>query len=368
MTARIGSRIKALREQRGQSQDELARLFGFKDRQTLSAIETGERKVSAEELLRAVQLFGVQLDYFTDPFLLAGDGHFSWRQSGARPAALADYEIDAGRLVAAFRALGPQVGRDAPLLRHALGLNRQSRLDEAAAAGERFAREFRLGDVPAARLAEVMERELGILVLMVDPIDGVSGAACRLPELDVVLINRREIPGRRHFDLAHEGFHLLTWDAMPPEHVEEVAPKNRTRVEQLADSFASAVLMPAPVLDRFGDWATLEDDDLVALLNATADELRVSASALRWRLVSLGRLEKSVGSRIPEDRLRHNGRTKPAEEMLPPLFSRSFVEVIARAIDQGRVAVRRISYLLGLSIDDLADLFGTYGVETPFAL
>src|SRR5437764_1344092 len=177
MTARIGSRIKALREQRAQSQDELARLFGFKDRQTLSAIETGERKVSAEELLRAVQLFGVQLDYFTDPFLLAGDGSFSWRQSGVRPAALADYEIDAGRLVAAFRALGPQVGRDAPLLRHALGLNRQSRLDEAAAAGERFARELRLGDVPAVRLAEVMERELGILVLMVDPIDGVSGAS-----------------------------------------------------------------------------------------------------------------------------------------------------------------------------------------------
>lgn len=368
MTARIGIRIKTLREQRGQSQDELAQLFGFKDRQTLSAIETGERKVSAEELLRAVQLFGVQLDYFTDPFLLAGDGRFSWRQSGARPVALADYEIDAGRLVAAFRTLGPQVGRDAPLLRRSLGLNRQSRLDEAAAAGERFARELKLGDVPAARLAEVMERELGIIVLMVDPIDGVSGAACRLPELDVVLINRREIPGRRHFDLAHEAFHLLTWDAMPPEHVEEVAPKSRTRVEQLADSFASAVLMPTAVLDRFGDWVALKDDDLIARLNTTADELRVSASALRWRLISLGRLEKSVGSRIPEDRLRNNGRTKPAEETLPPLFSKSFIEVIACAIDQGRVAVRRISYLLGLSIDDLADLFKSYGVEAPFAL
>jgi Zn-dependent peptidase ImmA (M78 family)/DNA-binding XRE family transcriptional regulator len=368
MAASIGSRIRVLREKRGQSQDEVARLFGFKDRQTLSAIETGERKVSAEELVRAVQLFGVQLDYFTDPFLLAGEGAFSWRQSGVRPAALADYEIDAGRLVAAFRALGPQVGREAPLLRHSLGLNRQSRLDEAAAAGERLAREFELGDVPAARLAEVMERALGILVLMVDTVDGVSGAACRLPELDVVLINRREPPGRRHFDLAHEAFHLLTWDAMPPEHVEEIAPKSRTRVEQLADRFASAVLMPAAVLGRFGDWEALKDDDLIARLNTTADALQVSASALRWRLVSLGRLEKSVGSRIPEDKLRHNGRTKPAKEPLPPLFSKGFIEVVARAIDQGRVAVRRISYLLGLSIDDLADLFRTYEIEAPFAL
>ena len=47
----IGARIKALREERKLSQDDLARLFGFKDRQTVSAIETGERRVSAEELL-----------------------------------------------------------------------------------------------------------------------------------------------------------------------------------------------------------------------------------------------------------------------------------------------------------------------------
>ena len=364
----IGQRLKALREQKNLSQDDLARLFGFKDRQTVSAIETGERKVSADELLRAVELFGVRLDYFTDPFLLAGEGSFSWRQSGVKPSALADYEIDAGRLIAAFKTLGPQVGREAPLLRRALGLNRQSQIEEATVAGERFAADYKLGDVPAARLAEVMERELGLLALMVDPIKGVSGAACRLPDLDVVLINRREIAGRRHFDLAHELFHVFTWDVMPPEHIEEVAPKTRTRVEQLADGFASAVLMPAAVLDRFSDWKTVQDDRLVARLNATADELLVSASALRWRLVSLGRLDKAVGSRIPEDKLRHNGRPKPPEETLPPLFSKTFVEVIGRAIDQGRVAVRRVSYLLGLSIDDLADLFENYGVVAPFAL
>ena len=75
------------------------------------------------------------------------------------------------------------------------------RFEDAMEAGERFVAEFRLGDVPATRLIEVMERELGILVLMVDAFQGISGAACRLPELDVVLINRHEVAGRRHFDL-----------------------------------------------------------------------------------------------------------------------------------------------------------------------
>jgi hypothetical protein len=94
-------------------------------------------------------------------------------------------------------------------------------------AGERFVAEFRLGDIPATRLAEVMEREFGILVLMVDAIDGVCGAACRLAELDVVLIDRHEVAGRRHFELAHALFRILTWDVMPPAHCEDASETGR---------------------------------------------------------------------------------------------------------------------------------------------
>jgi len=220
-TATIGMRLKALREKKNISQDEASRGFGFKDRQTLSAIETGERRVTAEELLRAVELFGAPLEYFTDPFLLAGEGRFSWRQNGVIGKALNDYELDAGRQIAAFRELAPQVGRERPLFRPALTLNERSDFEAATEAGERFVIECKLGDVPASRLAEVMERHLHHLVLMVDSIEGVSGAACRLPDLDVVLINRREVVGRRNFDLAHELFHILTWDAMPPSSATE---------------------------------------------------------------------------------------------------------------------------------------------------
>jgi transcriptional regulator with XRE-family HTH domain len=67
----IGARIKALREERRLSQDDLARLFGFKNRQTVPAIET------AEELVLAVEKLGATLDYFTDPFLLIGEGEAS---------------------------------------------------------------------------------------------------------------------------------------------------------------------------------------------------------------------------------------------------------------------------------------------------
>jgi Zn-dependent peptidase ImmA (M78 family) len=252
------------------------------------------------------------------------------------------------------------------LLRRALGLTRHSRFEDAMEAGERFAAEFDLGDVPARRLTDVMERELGILVLMVDAFEGISGAACRLPELDVVLINRHEVAGRRHFDLAHELFHILTWDAMPPEHAEEAREVGGNRVEQLANNFASAVLMPEAALERYGEWAELEDDDLIARLNAAADELLVTASALKWRLVALDRLKPARARAISDAALRNNGHT--GRDTPPLLFSKPFMEVIGLAIDEGRVSTRRAAGLLDLTVEDLTDLFIAHGVESPAEL
>ena len=358
----IGSRIKALRQARGLSQDEVARLLGFKDRQTVSTIETGTRRVTAQELLLAAEMLGAPLEYFTDPFRLEGEARFSWRQVGVPPDRLSAYEISASRWIGAFRTLAPLVGRKTRLVRPSLGLTRRSRYEDAIEAGERFAAEFELGKVPAERLVEVMENALGILVLMVDADEGISGAACRLPELDAVLIARREIAGRRHFDLAHELFHILTWEAMPPKHVEEAVDSGGDRVEQLANNFAAAVLMPSAEVARFGPWEKLDADALVARLNLGASALKVTSSALRWRLVALGELPATRAREIPEASLRNNGGME-AKSVPPPLFSKHFAEVLGMALEQGRVSARRAAALVDAPVDELPGLLAAHGVE-----
>ncbi len=363
----IGARLKALREKRKLSQDDLARLLGFKDRQTVSAIETGARRVTAGELVLAMEHLNAPLEYFTDPFRLAGEGRFSWRQTGVGAERLNEYEQNAGRWIATFRALAPKVGRETPLMRRALGLTRNSRFEDAMLAGERFVAEFDIGDTPATGLAEVMERQLGILVLMVDAPDGISGAACRLPELDAVLIARREIAGRRHFDLAHELFHILTWDAMPPEHSEAARETGGNRIEQLANSFAAAVLMPAAALERCGEWKSLDEEKLIAQLNTMADNLHVTSSALRWRLVALGQLKPSAAHSLPDAALRNNGR-EMAKSVMPSLYSKPFVEVLVLAISDGLVSVRRAAGLLDIAVEDLTELFAAYDFESPVDL
>ena len=374
-TSPTGTRIKALRKQHGLTQEQLAEVFGFKDRQTVSAIESGTRRLTADELLLVVERFPVSLDYFTDPFLLVGEGKFSWRHSGLTAEELRNYEQRAGRWIAAWRHLAPQVGVTSPLLRRSLSLRRSSSYEAAMEAGERFAAEFELGPTPALGLARVMEEKLGILVLMVDAEPGISGAACRLPEVDVALIARGEVAGRRHFDLAHELFHLLTWRAMPPAHSEQATTTGGSRAEQLANNFAGALLMPADAIKRHGPWSALDESALVERLNRVADELHVTSSALRWRLVALKELGKSAATSLPEAALRNNGR--PSAEMEggtirtikePARFSRRFAEVMARAVDKGLISLRRTASLLECPVEGVGDLFAEHGLKRPVEL
>ena len=358
----IGRRLKSLRLERGYSQSKLAQMIGFKDRQTVSAIETGVRHMTVDELLLFAERLEFPLEYFTDPFLLVGEGQFSWRQTVVDKAHLREFEQKMGCCIAAYRTLAHEFGREFTNLRRVLPLTNKSTFEDAMLAGERFVEEFKLGETPAIQLIDVMEQKLGFLVLMVDAIEGVSGAACHLKELDTILIARKEVEGRRNFDLAHELFHLLTWESMAPDHQEVVLEDHKSRIEQLANNFAAAVLMPRKLLEKYDSWQTSDLSALTNRLNSVANELHVTSSALRWRLVALDKLNSSLAHALPESALRNNGDAIEKEKD-PKLFSKQFAEIIGLAIATGRVSVWRISLLLDLTFEELADFFVSHGVD-----
>lgn len=368
MTDLIARRLKYAREKLGLTQAELSAQLGFKDRQTLAAIEAGQRKITAEELVQAAEVLGLDLEYFTDGFRLVGEGAFSWRaHRDATPALLGSFEERAGRWIATFRRLGEIQGIKTSLLQARLSLTERSSFEEARAAAQSLVEEWGLPEQPALRLEDAIREKLGALVLYVDAPGDISGAACHMPGLNTILINRNEPEGRRHFDLAHETFHLLTWEQMQPEHQDTVEADRRgkgrqKRIEQLADNFAASLLMPERVLKPLWE-ARPKDEDINRWLSATATDFLVSGVALKWHLTNLGWLSKADQRGIDDARL----VTKP-QRPKPLLFSNQFVGRLHTALSKGQLSVRRAASLLELTIDELAALFRDYSLPVPFDL
>ncbi|HZM04965.1 MAG TPA: XRE family transcriptional regulator [Candidatus Saccharimonadales bacterium] len=364
----VGQRVKLAREDANLSQDELACQLGLNDRQTLSNIEAGKRKLTAEELVNLIQTLGKKLEYFTDTFSLIGEGAFSWRAVGAAPASLEEFEARAGKWIGTYRRLGEIKGEPFSALSQRLTLTERSSFEEAQAAGEALVSDWDLGEVPAANLGTLVEDRLRILVLNVDAPSGISGAACQLPQFNTILINRREPDGRRNYDFAHEIFHILTWNAMPPrtyDQADKVEGTKVKRIEQLANNFAAALLMPSASLKP--RWEKRGGQDLHDWLNETASKLQVTSDALYWRLRQLTWLTPTASLDISRDRLTWNGRS-PSANTLPKLFSRRFVERMRWALDRGELSVLRAAELLDCTVEDLEDLFKSYELPVPFDL
>ena len=353
----------------------------------MAAIEAGQRKMTAEELVRAAEALKVDIDFFTDGFRLVGEGKFSWRaHRSADLGLLSEFEDKAGRWIATYRTLGERAA-DIPSasrltasmktsttyagnpLQPRLTLSEKSSFEDAWAAAEALGREWQLGEIPALVLEEAIKTQLGTLVLYVDAPPAISGAACNLPGLNTILINRNEPEGRRYFDLAHECFHLLTWEQMTPEHTEQADGNYRgkgryKRIEQLADNFAGAILMPWRAV--FPRWESRPKGDIHSWLNRSASDLCVTAQALKWRLHYLGLLNKADLLEIQDARLTANGR--PGRQPRPRPFSAEFVKRLHVALSAGNLSVRRAASLLGTTIDGLADLFRAYEFPVPFDL
>jgi len=364
----IGYRVKAAREAAGWNQDRLAELLGLNDRQSVSDLENGKRRLLPDELVLLSDALGREVEFFLDPFAVAGEAQFSWRAAPQlRQQELDEFELRAGQWIGLLRWLreGEQ-GRTSPL-KHSLRLTMQSSFEEAIARAEDLVLALNLGKIPAERLIDSIEKELDIPVLFVDALsapegDAISGATCHLQDLGVILVNRHEAEARRSYDLAHELFHALTWDAMKPEHRESNSFEERgrtRRVEQLANNFAAALLMPTASLEQLIDRRRIGDVDHLA---GVAAELRVAPAALAWRLFNMKWIDEASC-----DALRRERQRAPVSGT-PKRFSPAFVGMLHRAVDRGRLSARKSAKAMGMSLSQLASLFTEHSLAAPFEL
>lgn len=366
----IGYRVKAAREAKALPQDALLSVIGLNDRQSISDIETGKRALKPDELVALSDFLDRDVEYFIDPFAVTGEAQFSWRAPPElSQECLDDFEAKAGKWIGLLRWLREcDQGRANPL-KMSLRLTAQSSYEDAIERAEALVDRLDLGVCPADRLIEKIETGLDIPVLFVDAIKGpngesISGATCHLQDLGVILVNRNESETRRYFDIAHELFHALTWDAMKPDHRESNAVEDRgrgngPRIEQLANNFAAGLLMPQKALDQLIDTRHIQE---VTHLIDVAARLKVAPPALAWRLFNLKRIRETTKNMLVQ------AQAWVQNSATPKRFSNLFVKLLHKAIDSGQLSVRKAAKAMGMSMTQFAELFTEHSLERPFAL
>lgn len=361
-------RLVTYRELKKINQEQLSKAMGFKDRQTLSAIETGARELKPSELLQALKVLNISLEQFSDPYSLVGEADYSWRQCEASDRELTDYEEKTGKVVALLRDLDKKFSTtNHSVILPKLPITKNSTFQDVTQCAEQLVEEFNLGDFPTDKLEELFFSKFNVSKLYVDMPNSISGAAIKLNTISVILINRNEVVGRRNFDTAHEAFHCLTWDAIPPKHVEKAYSnqKNKPYTEKLADAFASALLMPS---ESIAKYVTLNESDITEdVINNLANKYGVSSIALMWRLVSLNKISRSYASRLNKELMTKNGKSDE-EELHPKLFNKQFLQYIHKAIESGTLSVRKILSILDVTMEELNELLVSYNLTVPYDL
>lgn len=360
---RLGARIKDAREALGLSQEELAERVGFASRQILSELERGQREVKARELVtiaRSLRVDATTLLAEVEPEQSA----VLWRDRPAQNAEelQAEFLTWCDRYSHVMAATGAAHSRRLPLPAATVDAYTFNYRDAEKLAID-VARRLGLGARPASSLQRSLETQFDILIWYLDLGDDGSAACAKGAFGSAMLINRREAPWRRNFDMAHELFHLLTWDSM--NSAIEADADFAATAERLANAFAAALLLPADEvkseLESHGASGSLSRADLVAI----ARDFDVSSEALLWRLLNIGlcRGTDEVRGLLQDAEFRMLDKASQIGRWWDPSpLPERFVRLAYLASTHGRLSRSKLAAYLDCALTDLSGCLGQYGI------
>ncbi|HEX8276775.1 MAG TPA: XRE family transcriptional regulator [Longimicrobiaceae bacterium] len=378
----LGARLQHARRARGVTQAQAAEHLGVA-RTTITAIEKGQRRIKASELMSLAGLYGRSVNE-----LLRNEEPDPSFGVQLRSAFIADSEAerwladkidDFERLAEDYREL--EQLRQAPMPQrypppYDLGGGPPEHEAELVADAER--NRLGVGDGPLINLRSTLENDVGIRVFYMDlPSKVAAMFAYTLKLGGCVAVNRNHPAEKRRLSAAHEYGHFLT-----RRHQAEVAILGRyQRVpeqERFADAFSRAFLMPQSGLRRrFSRIQSSREKGITpADLCRLAHVYFVSVEAMTLRLEELSLLPSGTwerlsgkGFRVREAQSLLGLPQQPTEDNLLP---RRYMYLATEAYESGqlsegqfarflrvdRLESRRIAEALAteLSVDDDGEL------------
>jgi Zn-dependent peptidase ImmA (M78 family)/DNA-binding XRE family transcriptional regulator len=352
----LGGRLQEARKACGFTQQAVADHLEMA-RTTLVAIEKGERRVTADELIKLAAFYGrsvselvsrkTVIEGFVPQFRAA------WKDLFVEDPELEESAVELQRLAEDYLELEKvcdmPLSKTYPPVYEISGASAEQIAEEVATAERN---RLGIGDGPLSNLRERLENDVGLRIFYLPMASKLAGLFAYNDELGgCVGINSGHPRDRRHWSLAHEYGHFLT--GRYQSEITFLSEKRRVSArERIADSFARHFLMPASGLNRrFTELHRSSERGItLAHVCALADLYQVSVQALVLRLEELGRLPSGTWARLEEEGF----KVRSAQQLLgidanPPiqhLLPRRYVDLAILAYHQGKLSEGQLARML----------------------
>jgi len=345
MGLQIAENLKKAREAVGLTPERAADLSGV-SKSSIYAYENGQEP-KFSQLARLASTYRRPVDFFLSESS-PPDGIMLWRDPPANPTDSREVEAEFRQLCEQYHRLEQLMSEPAGDLLPKFDTQTSVTMDYpwAETLAEAVGKAMGLGEIPACSLKQTLEEKYAIKIFYRHKFSG-SAISTRSEVFgNGILLKSKHKRWRRNFDLAHELFHLLTWDIFR----KSADQKPDAQEEKLANAFASRLLLPTDgvrraIEQRRGGHAKIG----LSELNDIAHEFDISLDALLWRLKRLYTVSES---RIDEllEQSRQAGE-KPAREDNSPveILPERYQRLAIRALHSGRLSLMQFAKYMRIS-------------------
>lgn len=368
---KIASLLKNERESLGLTLKEVSAKIGFAHYQTLSSIESGKREIKAWELAKLANIYGRDIDFFLLPEDRKKDVKILWRnpkKNIKKEAIRRTFLSFCEKYKNLLKLLGEreQENKELFLAPSKNDLIKQNSFEYVSEIASDYLNLLQLGSRPACSLTKILEEKIRIKIIHLELDPEISGGSTIGDFGMAILINANDAPWRRNYDLAHEFFHLITWNYFSPEEIYKKDKKGGNRIEQLADVFASALLLPEDELRV--EFRKKTEKNYITYLNLVdiAREFSVSIEALLWRLINLDLIKKdTVITELEKGSIKDLDRKfgRIDWEGEKPYISARYISLAIKAFQMGKISKAKFAEYAGKKFSEVSSFLKKYGYD-----
>jgi len=340
----IGKRLKIARDSIGYTLEKASEESGI-GQSSLSEFENEKREPKFSQLSKLAEIYKRTIEFFlTDEPLI--ENLMLWRDEPNTKEEKKKTEAEFRQLCRQYRDLEILMDEVKEPNLPAPDINEIEKFDydQAELLAKKVQEKFRLGDIPIASLKQILEEVYYIKIFYLD----FSGSAISIVSEEFgpsILLNSKNKQWRRSYDLAHELFHILTWNIFRSKS--KIANVDEDR---LANAFASRLLMPEEsIKDRVKQSLNNKGQTSLEKLYDIAREFDVSLDALVYRIARIFKVTKEDTDKYLDDAKRLAQTHKPRPSYEPARFPERYCDLAQRALNEGKLSLMQFAKYMGIS-------------------